>query len=73
MARVRAMLSRLSRLECSDAPADCPFEQQYGSLENLARAWRGMMDAGTLDRRDGEALIAIVLRWRNDRVWDLWQ
>lgn len=45
-----------------------PSECDYGSLENLA--WRAMMDAGTLDRRDGEALITIVVRWHTERVWD---
>ncbi|MBN2971959.1 hypothetical protein JW805_08010 [Roseomonas aeriglobus] len=73
MARVRSMLARVGRLERSDAPAQCPFERQYGTLENMAREWRGMMSAGMLDPRDGEALIAIVYRWRNDRVWDLWR
>ena len=67
------MLARVGRLERTDAPAQCPFEREHGSLESMAAAWRGMMDAGTLDRLDGEALIAIVFRWRNDRVWDLWR
>lgn len=70
MARVRTMLARVGRLERTDAPAVSPFEREHGSLENLALAWRGMMDAGTLDRLDGEALIAIVFRWHRDRVWD---
>lgn len=67
------MLARVGRLERTDAPALSPFERDHGSLENLARAWRAMMDAGTLDRRDGEALITIVFRWHTDRVWDLWR
>ena len=73
MAVVRSMLSRVSRLERTDAPKVSPFERQYGSLDNLEEAWRAMMDAGTLDRRDGEALIAIIRRWHTERVWDLWQ
>lgn len=73
MAGVRSMLSRVSRLERTDAPTVSPFERQYGSLDDMAEAWRAMMDAGTLDRRDGEALIAIIRRWHSDRVWDLWQ
>lgn len=66
------MLARVGWLERTDAPTVSPFEQQYGSLDNLAGAWRAMMDAGTLDRRDGDALIAIIRRWHTDRVWDLW-
>ena len=73
MAGGRAMLSRVSRLERTNAPKVSPFERQYGSLDNLAVAWRAMMDSGTLDRRDGEALIAIMRRWHSDRGWDLWQ
>lgn len=73
MARVRFMLARVGRLERTEAPALSPFERDYGSLENLARAWRAMMDAGTLDRLDGEALITIVFRWHRDRVWDPWR
>lgn len=73
MVGVRSMLSRVSRLERTDAPTVSPFERQYGSLNNLAEAWRVMMDVCTLDRRDGEALIAIIRRWHSDRVWDLWQ
>lgn len=67
------MLARVARLEVSDAPATSPFERDHGSLDNLARAWRAMIDAGTLDRLDGEALITIVVRWHTDRVWDLWR
>ena len=73
MARVRNMLERVGRLERIDAPTVSPFEREYGSLDKLAEAWRAMMDVGTLDRRDGEALIAIIRRWHSDRVWDLWQ
>lgn len=73
MARVRSMLARVGRLERTDAPAVSPFEREYGSMENLARAWRSMMNAGTLDRRDGEVLITIIKRWHADRVWDLWR
>lgn len=72
MARVRTMLARVGRLERTDAPTVSPFEREYGSLDNLAKAWRSMMDAGALDRRDGEALIAIIRRWHSDRVWDVW-
>lgn len=70
MARVRSMLARVGRLERMGAPAVSPFEREYGSLENLACAWRDLMDAGTLDRRDGEVLITIVFRWHEDRLWD---
>lgn len=73
MARIHSMLARVGRLERTDTPAVSPFEREYGSLENLALAWRGMMDAGTLDRLDGESLIAIVFRWHKDRVWDAWR
>lgn len=64
------MLARVGRLERTYAPAVSPFERGYGSLDDLAKSWRGMMDAGTLDRLDGEALITVVFRWHRDRVWD---
>lgn len=67
------MLARIGRLERTDAPPLSPFERDYGSLENMASAWRALMDAGTLDRVDGEHLITIVFRWHTDRVWDLWR
>ncbi|WP_156455626.1 hypothetical protein [Sphingomonas sp. CCH5-D11] len=67
------MLARVGRLERTDAPALSPFERDYGSLENMAAAWRAMMDAGTLDRLDGEHLITIIVRWHTDRCWDLWR
>ena len=70
MAGVRSMLVRVGRLERTDAPTVSPFEREYGSLDKMAEAWRAMMDAGTLDRRDGEALISIVIRWHAERVWD---
>lgn len=73
MARVRSMLARVGRLERTDSPALSPFERDYGSLDNLASAWRAMMDAGTLDRLDGQALITIVVRWHTERAWDLWR
>ena len=73
MTGVRTMLARVGRLERTDAPSVSPFEREYGSLDKLAEAWRSMMDTGTLDRRDGEALISIVIRWHSDRVWDRWQ
>jgi hypothetical protein len=67
------MLVRVGRLERTDTPVLSPFEREYGSVENLALAWRAMMDAGTLDRRDGEVLITIAVRWHTDRVWELWR
>lgn len=73
MVGVRSMLARVGRLERTDAPTVSPFEREYGSLDKLAEAWRGLMDVGALDRRDGEALIAIIRRWHVDRVWDLRQ
>lgn len=67
------MLARVGELERTDLPALLPFERDYGSLDGMAKAWRAMMDAGTLAPRDGEVLIAIVFRWHRDRVWDLWR
>jgi hypothetical protein len=65
--------SDTGRVDTRDAPALSPFERDYGSLDNLASAWRAMMDAGTLDRFDGQALITIVVRWHTERAWDLWR
>lgn len=69
MARVRSLLARVGRLERAHAPAVSPFEREYGTLDDLAVAFRRMMDAGALDRRDGEDLIAIIFRWHHDGVW----
>jgi hypothetical protein len=73
MPRVRSMLARVTRLEGTDAPAQSPFERVYGSLAGFTQIARAAIDAGTLDRRDGEVLLRIIGRWHADRVWDVWQ
>lgn len=67
------MLARVSRLEGSDAPTASPFERAYGSLANFNEEMRCAIEAGVLDRRDGEDLLVIIRRWHSDRVWDLWR
>jgi hypothetical protein len=62
------MLARVGKLERGSGVTS-PWLREYGTLDNLAAAFRGMMDAGTLDRRDGEDLIAIIFRWHHDGVW----
>lgn len=73
MTRVRSLLARVGKLEQAKAPALSPFERDYGSVDAFAAAARADMDTGTLDPRDGPAVIAAVRRWHNDRVWDVWQ
>ncbi len=72
MAGVRSMLARVSRLEVADSPVQSPFERTYGSVETFFNTAKAAMDANTLDRRDGEVLLAVIRRWHADRVWDLW-
>lgn len=73
------MLARVGRLEVADAPALSPFERDYGSLEAFAASVRAEVAAGRLDRLDllgvnsGGGVLAAIVRWHTDRVWDLWR
>jgi hypothetical protein len=72
MATVRALLARVTRLERVKAPPVSAFELDYGSLEAFEAAAQAMIDAGTLDRRDGPVVLASIRRWHTDEVWALW-
>lgn len=67
------MLARVTRLEGTDGSAPSPFERIYGSLAGFTHVARVSIDAGALDRLDGEVLITIIARWHADGVWDAWQ
>ncbi len=72
MARVRSLLARVSRLEVAVGPIQSPFERTYGSVEGFCNMATAAMDAGKLDRTDGEVLLVVIRRWHSDCVWDLW-
>jgi len=71
MAGVRDMLARVRRLEAARSMLS-PIQRWYGSVEAFEAEVRVGMDAGTLDRRDMEDILACVRSWHNNPVWQLW-
>ena len=73
MAAVRALLTRISRLERSEVPAVSPFERTYGSVEAFTALVHAGIEAGELDHRDAPCVLAAIQRWHDDQVWNVWQ
>jgi hypothetical protein len=73
MPAVRALLTRVAKLEQAKAPALSPFEAAYGSLDAFVAMAQAQIDAGELDPRDGPPILAAIRRWHTDEVWGLWQ
>jgi hypothetical protein len=73
MAGVRAMLSRVQRLERAGAPLQSPFDIAFGSTAAFCETLQSGADAGELDRRDMVGVIAALTRWDTDGVWGMWQ
>lgn len=63
---VRAMLTRVRRLEAARAPLLSPFELAYGSLDAWEAQCQSGIDAGLLDPRDVPAIMLAVRRWHHD-------
>ena len=78
MSNVRALLTRVAKLEAARAAPRSPLELAYGSLAAFEDVVRADVSAGKLDRIDmlGEdgnsGVLACIRRWHVDRVWDGW-
>lgn len=73
MSNVRALLTRVAKLEASRVAPRSPFELVYGSMDAFADKVQADMAAGKLDSTDAPILIASLRRWHKDRVWQGWQ
>ena len=79
MSNVRALLTRVAKLEAARATPRSPFELSYGSLAAFEDVVRAEVNAGKLDQADmlGEddngGVLACIRRWHVDRVWDGWR
>jgi hypothetical protein len=71
MAGVRALLTRLARLEHAKTLALSPYERDYGSLDGFAAFVHAEIGAGTLDPLDGPLILDAVRRWHADALWGL--
>lgn len=68
MAGVRAMLSRVQRLERAGSPVS-PFERHWGSLEAWEAFSAERVAAGALDRADMAIVVVAVRRWHRDGLF----
>lgn len=69
MSNVRALLTRVAKLEAARVTPRSPFEVSYGSLNAFADKVNADIDAGKLDKVDGPLLLNAVLKWHRDRLW----
>jgi hypothetical protein len=65
---VRAMLSRVRRLEEARAPLS-PFEIAFGTLDAWAAECQVGIAAGLLDASDVPVVVMAVQRWHRDGAW----
>ena len=68
MSSVRALLTRVARLEAARVTPKSPFEAAFGSLDAFAD-----LAAERLDPIDGPMLVNAVRRWHRDQVWQGWR
>lgn len=71
MVAVRALQSRVSKLEQFRKPKQSPFVRWYGSFDNFVNvAIRpGYLD-GTLDQKDIFDIVSALRSWETDGTWD---
>lgn len=69
MSNVRALLSRVARLEAARVTPRSPFEMAFGSLDALSDKVTADVAAGKLDKVDGPIILNAVLKWHTDRLW----
>ena len=69
MAGVRALLSRVSRLERSKVPTESLFEMTYGSLEAWEAECQCGIYEGRLDPTDMPIVVMAIRRWHTEGVW----
>jgi hypothetical protein len=69
MSNVRALLTRIAKLEQRRVAASSPIELAYGSLDAFAESVNADISAGKLDPVDGPLLLNSIRRWHRDGVW----
>ena len=72
MPNVRALLTRVAKLEAARVAPRSPIEVAFGSMEAFADRVNADIGAGRLDGIDMPMVLAAVARWHRDRVWDGW-
>ena len=72
MSNVRALLTRVAKLEAARVSPLSPFERAFGSLGAFEDKVRGDIDAGKLDRVDGPLLLQAVMKWHRDGCFGHW-
>ena len=69
MSNVRALLTRVAKLEAARVTPKSPFEVAYVSLDAFADKVNADIGAEKLDRVDGPMLLQAVRKWHRDRLW----
>ena len=69
MTNVRALLTRVAKLEAARVTPKSPIELAYGSLDAFADKVNADIAAGKMDKVDGPMVLAAVLKWHRDRLW----
>ena len=72
MPNVRALLTRVAKLEAPQVAPRSPIEVAYGSMEAFADRVNADISAGRLDGIDMPMVLAALARWHRDRVWHSW-
>lgn len=72
MTSVRALLTRVAKLEAARVAPQSPFEAAFGSLDAFGERVNADIGAGKLDRLDGPLLLQAVLKWHRDGVFGAW-
>lgn len=69
MRNVRALLTRVAKLEAARVTPKSPIETAYGSLDAFADKVNADIAAGKMDKVDGPLLLQAVRKWHRDRLW----
>ena len=69
MSNVRALLTRVAKLEAARVTPKSPFQVAFGSLDAFADKVNTDVDARKLDRVDGPLLLQAVRKWHRDKLW----
>ena len=69
MSNVRALLTRVAKLEAGRIAPRSPVELAYGSFDTFADNVNADIGAGKLDAVDGPLLLNAIRRWHRDGVW----
>ena len=72
MTNVRALLTRVAKLEAARLVPRSPIEVAFGSLGAFEDKVTADIDAGKMDRVDGPMLLNAVLKWHRDGSWGAW-